>query len=285
MPRTNQALDDHVRAMKVVANAGGTIPDEWERLVGELARLSSLDHPCRARLISAILDADKTADVEALYAAALAEEAGTVDTARLLNAVRHVVSARLREVASTVAGANYAAIAKQYNEIAERFTSAATAFDPETDAVIVARDATNQQRKQWNEAESWAGELTRLSQPLATAAALAGVPNLDKTEVVLALLCQPTDQHRRQVWTAFTTRDPDRRCGRWSALTSLGVEIRALPADQLGALQPYREPKPIEVRQIPIADGITRAEKFDPEDKDYRPPPIEPRHPRTTLAG
>jgi hypothetical protein len=274
-------LDEHVKSVRAVAAAGATAPAEWEALVQRLADLSALDRPMQARLTSAIIDGDNKADVPDLFASALAEQALPTDVAKVLNAVRAVALARLHEIYAGVAQANYAAIAEQFNTAAKAFTAAAE-YDPETSAVQIAHRASEKERKQWLASEQWANELTRLLPSLVGAATLANVKGLHRTELLLPLVCAPTDEHhRRQVWQAFEVDTRERRCGRWSALHALDVPIKA--CDKLDTLTEYRAPAPMGVKTIEIARGITRQEAFDPEDG---PEPIDPRiHTGRMVAG
>ncbi|OBI52877.1 hypothetical protein [Mycobacterium sp. E787] len=265
-------LTDHVQAVRAVAAAGATIPPQWQALTERLAAVTALDRPMQARLTAAIIDGTDD-DVPQLFAAALAEQAPPGDVARVVNALRHLAGAKLRELYAGVAVSNYGHVAKQYNVAAKGFGDAASGFDPETSAVDIAHHATEKQRKSWLAAEQWSAELTRLAVPLAQAAALAGVRGIDRTETLLPLLCAPTEQHhRRHVWTAFTTTDPEKRCGRWSALHALGVEIRALPSDELTSIIEFAAPPPLEVRHVQIDTGVTRREVHDPCDPGYQAP-------------
>jgi hypothetical protein len=85
-------------------------------------------------------------------------------------------------------------------------------------------------------------------------------------DVVLLPLCvDTTDQHRRVVWEAGDNTGG--RCKRWSALHAKGVTIRALPADQVASFEPYRPPKPLQERWMPVAPlGTYETVVVDPED-------------------
>ena len=74
---------------------------------------------------------------------------------------------------------------------------------------------------------SHANQLSRLIDPLAAAAALAGVDGTDSDTTRLPLCVNVEGHHRRQLWTAWVRRDG--RCNRWSALHQLGATIRAYP--------------------------------------------------------
>lgn len=96
---------------------------------------------------------------------------------------------------------------------------------------------------------------------LAAAASLCGIAT-GQQEQLLALVCDPGGLHRRRVWEAWNTTG---RTGRWTPLVTLGVVIRAADLD---GFTPYRAPKPMEVKQIPVARGAVRFEQVDPEDAE-----------------
>src|SRR5262249_22528557 len=87
--------------------------------------------------------------------------------------------------------------------------------------------------------------------------------------VLIALSVNVTDQHRRRVWEAWESTGG---CGRWSALHAAGLAIRALPADQLDAFEPYRSPKPLQEQLVPISPmGTYENVVVDPEDPQLPP--------------
>ena len=81
-------------------------------------------------------------------------------------------------------------------------------------------------------------------------------------ECLLALCVDVTGLHRRRVWECWERTDG--RTSRWSALIGIGAVLRAAALD---GLQPYRRPRPMEVRQVRVGIGI-RQEPFDPEDEE-----------------
>ena len=95
---------------------------------------------------------------------------------------------------------------------------------------------------------------------LSAAASLAGVP-IDQ-EHLIALTVDTDGIHRRKVWSAWERTDG--RTSRWGALIGIGAVLRAAALD---GLQPYRRPRPMEVRQVRVGIGI-RQEPFDPEDEE-----------------
>ena len=98
---------------------------------------------------------------------------------------------------------------------------------------------------------------------------------------MLALIADPRDAHRRRVWEAF--RVTGGRTGRWGALVKLGVTLRAWPADELDAFEPYREPKRLETKMFPVAGepfGTYQRVVIDPEDADEPQPEVEAVEPK-----
>ena len=128
--------------------------------------------------------------------------------------------------------------------------------------------------------QSHADQLSRLIDPLAAAAALAGVTDTDQDTIRIPLCVTSTVIIAASLWTAWITTTG--RCNRWSALHHLGVTIRAADID--GGIEAYREPKAMEHREEHIRDETgrvvaTRRVEADPEDADFRPEPIDPRRP------
>ena len=97
---------------------------------------------------------------------------------------------------------------------------------------------------------------------LQAAAALAGTPDTEKGEVMIALTIDAAGLHRRRVWEAW--RHVAGRTGRWGALLRIGATIRA---HDLDGFTPYRPPRPMEVKQVPHGIGIRQVPQ-DPEDDE-----------------
>lgn len=268
-------LTEHCRLVEAVADAGVAPPDAWLHLRDRLTGfLGWGDAPMRARLVAAIVDGDPDADIAALRASAFAE----LQTApKVISAVRTAVAARLRETYAAAALDNYGKVATVFDGWATKFATTAAAVDVETPGSEMV-DQPDKAREAWLDAERAAHHLTKTMGTLHTAARLAGVPESGprgiggKDAVLLPLCANPTDQHRCAVWEAWTNIEG--RCGRWSALHAAGVPIRAMPADQIGSFEPYREPKPLREGWISIAPmGTYERAIVDPED----PQPAEPK--------
>jgi hypothetical protein len=196
------------------------------------------------------------------------------------------VHPELLEVYAPVAKPIYAKAAEKFDATATAFSSAASVVDCESPAVQMV-NRPDVERTGWTQAESLAAKLTTLVPVVSTAASLGGIdgidPNVPNDTVLLPLVCDPADRHRRRIWEAFTIKDPqnDGRCGRWGRLLKVGATIRACPIDEHAS---YRECRPPEHRKVEFARGQYRTEVHDPEDADHRPPPIDPRRPRGRMV-
>jgi hypothetical protein len=270
-------IHDHVTLVRAAAAGGAVIPAEWEALRQRLDNLTNIGgnhNPMLDRLISALIDGTD-ADIPALYAAALAEANDTAK-GKVVGPTRHAVLAKMRALYGKAATKNFGLVGAKFNETAKQFADRATLIDPETTALAIIdalaeTDNPDEVRQAWNDVESYAHRLDELVPALATAAALAGIPNTDTEPVLLALVCHPGDKHRRRVWEAWTSQGT---CGKWAALHRLGVTIRAYRADQVASFINYPEPKEIEHRLTPVPGqiGVYTTTQHDPESADYTPP-------------
>lgn len=280
------SLADHIDLVETVAAAGVDPPEEWRALHTRLRSFLDLDHsdeiPLRTQLADAIIGG-AAANIPMLRALALAEVANGQQVLTITGHVRNAVHAKMVELYDPVAA--YAAVAEKFNKIASDFTAAAAIADPEmaAAAMIVTPDKT---RRAWLSSESYANQLSRLLDPLAAAASLAGIPNTDTDAVRLPLVADLSGCHRRRAWEAYIVTDAnnDGRASRWGRLARAGAVLRACPLDEH---QRYAEPKPMETReeQIRDADGrvvASRRVPFDPEDGVVEP--IDPRRPGKTSS-
>ncbi len=168
---------------------------------------------------------------------------------------------------------------KPFYGIAAEFTEQARLTNLEASAAE-AHTLPEDQRQAWLAGEQAAHRLDKLLPVLTAAAQLAGLA-INDDSALIGLCCQiPPEAHRRRCWEAWLASG---RCGRWSKLISLGVTIKAT---ELGAFTPIPECQPIELRQVPIAQGVYRTEKHDPFDPDYKPAvqQMEPHRQRTGKA-
>jgi hypothetical protein len=147
-------------------------------------------------------------------------------------------------------------VVAEFDWVTTKFSVNAAKGDPEADgeSIVGQPDAV---RTGWLDAHRFAAEIDRLVVPLVAAGDLCGVrlPRRDGDAVLLPMVCDPNDLHRRCVWEARGCNGS--RCRHWSALVALGVTIRAWPADQLAEFQPYRQPKPLVSRQFPRSQAET----------------------------
>ena len=273
---TREPLDQHIKLVDLIAALAPPPPDwvavrdRWDQFM-ELAAV-----PIRDRLVSAIVGGD--GDIPMLRALACSE-AGAGSRADVIVEVRGRVYPELIRLYAEAAADNYALVGKQFDSVAAKFTTAAgKCGDHEASSEDVVGQP-NTVRDAWLDAAKHAAELDRLVPVLRAAAELAGISTADDT-VLLPLLVDPGDAHRRRVWEAFKADGV--RTGRWGALAGLGVRIRAC---ELLELAPYRLPKPLVHKQFPAAGpdnrGVYQAVTIDPEDEGYEPPG-EPR--RRALA-
>ena len=278
---TTDPLDDHLELVRIVSGADVAAPPEWRALAGRLGDFLALDnfdqHPLRDQLAAAIVGGTDAA-IPVMRSLALAEVANQAQVQMITTGVRNAVHQRMREVYD--APAAYAQIAEKFNTAAKRFVDAASTVDVETDAASML-EQPDKIRRSWLDAEGFGNQLSKLIDPLAAAASLAGVPDTDSDTTRLPLCVDVDGHHRRKLWTAWSQSGG--RCGRWSALHQLGVEIRAANID--GGLEAYRLPAAMETREETIrnsdgqAVGIRRV-PFDPEDNPSALPPIDPRKPQ-----
>jgi hypothetical protein len=260
--------------------------------------------PVLDRLADAVVDGN-TSEMDVLFACALAEAASTPAAHNdVISGIRDRIHRRIRDRYAMTAVPTYEAVAAQFNSAADKLTDAFRAVDIEAPAEQIL-NRPDKERKMWTDAAVQADELTRLMGALHAAAGLAGCEDTD--EALIALCVDPTQAHRREVWTAWETEESEAkaartaanhlpfsdtmtmptpsRCGRWSALLRAGAIIRACPADEFSE---YRKPKPMVERTINGAGGPQRI-LLDPEDPDYQPlqPPTfvaPPRAGRITVS-
>ena len=255
------AIGTHRERVAVIAEHGGTVPAAYRKAEQRWEAWQELsnDQPLAA-LTDAYADGADETTLATLRAAALISEVATpVQLATVRNAPAPAAHAALRAAYAPQATKNYARVAEQYTATAQEFTRLASIIDPETDARHLV-SADEDTRRAWLEAELIAGKLDTLATVLADAALLAGT-NVKSDAAMIGLLTDPRTAHRRRVWEAWNSNG---RCGKWSALIALDVDLRA--AD-LAEHRPYREPRPLEVQHIRGNIGV-RSVTIDPEDDD-----------------
>ena len=254
-------ISDHRARVARIAEHGGTIPSAYRKAENRWDAWieASNDQPLTA-LAAAYADGADEDTLATLRASALITETATApQLATVRNSVAPSAYAALRAAYAPTAVKNYTKLAEQYNSTAAEFVRLADVIDPESDARNLV-SADEETRRAWLEAEMVAGKLDALTSILADAAILAGV-NVNSEPALIGLLTDPKSAHRRRVWEAWTSNG---RCGKWSALIALDVDLRA--AD-LAEHRPYREPRPLEVQHIRGNIGV-RSVTIDPEDDD-----------------
>jgi hypothetical protein len=274
MPNTllRERFRDYLEAVQTLADAGIPPPKAWTELRDRYEAYRHLDMPACSKLIDAVIAPAKTTDVTTWHALSIAERVGHTMTgiqADIDQAVAAAVEQRLRELYAPAAAGNYDKAAARFDTAAAAFTAAATTTDVEADAAEMVK-APDDQRDAWLEAERYAAELDSLVPLLTVAAQLAGVDVNPDDGTELTMCANPTDAHRRPLWTAWS--DKQGRTGRWGQLAKIGAQIRS---GSLGDITPYRRPRDIETRQVPVPGqvGIYQFVTFDPETDE---PPAEP---------
>lgn len=256
---TLTAIGNHRERVALIARHGGTVPAAYSKAE---KRWEAWNEMSTASPMTALTDAyadgaDETTLATLRAAALIAEVANPVQLATIRNSVTPAVHAALRAAYAPQAVKNYSKLAEQYDSAAAEFTRLADVIDPETDArKLVSADENT--RRAWLEAELIAGKLDTLATVLADAAQLAGT-NVKGDPAMIGLLTDPKSAHRRRVYEAWNSNG---RCGRWSALVALDVDLRAADLDEH---RPYREPRPIENRHVRGNTGFYTVE-IDPED-------------------
>ena len=254
-------ISDHRARVARIAEHGGTVPaayrkaeQRWDAWIE-----ASNDQPLAA-LTNAYADGADEDTLATLRAAALITETATApQLATVRNSVAPAAYAALRAAYAPQAVKNYTKLAEQYNSTAAEFVRLADIIDPESDARNLV-SADEDTRRAWLEVEMIAGKLDALAPILADAAQLAGT-SIDSKPALIGLLADPKSAHRRRVYEAWNSNG---RCGRWSALIALDVDLRAADLDEH---RPYREPRPLEVQHIRGNIGV-RSVTIDPEDDD-----------------
>lgn len=263
---TENPFNTHVDLVRAVADAGVEPPEQWTALHARFTAFTETPGGAVDRLAAAIVDGDPADDlrIDALVEAVAAAQPQVA--ASVVNVVRTAVTDRLRTIYADAAVENYSAVAAKFNTLAAKLTAAVDIVDLEAEAAGMVT-ANSKARTAWSEAPGIAAELDALLPALAAAATLAGAPTAHGPLLTLPLVCDTTGHHRRRAWDAWAATG---RTGRWSALITEGIVVRAHPNPV--EVQPYRRPKPLEQRTV-TTGGETRAVTVDPEDPDYEPAP------------
>lgn len=259
MARFVSDLDILTGRVKLVEKAGIALPDRFIAVRQRLTDWQGLRNatPCRDRLVAAAADPDSLDDIPALRAAAHAEATASPKVSTAVLAGFHRA---LREAWRPDAATVYNQAADMFDHAAEQLAAAAALIDPEADPETVVSESAAK-RTAWAAAPLHANDLNRLIDPLRAAAWLAGADTYGSDQLLLALLTDPKNAHRRRIWQAWETRDG--RTKRWGALLAAGADLRA--HRHLDRLQPYRRPAPLEVT-TEVRGGLTFRTTHDPED-------------------
>jgi len=259
-------IDSFLHDVDAIVAQGGAVSENFTRIVNgwEAAKTGPTTADLEARILEAIATGDAVVVEQSMTAAAVA----TITRSPIREPVARGILPALRSAYAATAVDNYSTVAAKFDEAAARFVACASATDVTAEAErIVALSA--KERAGWMDSAVIAAELDALLAALVNAANLAGIATTDSsggllTGSLIALACDPAGAHRRRTFEAWSTRG---RCGKWAALLALGAKIRAATLD---AFEPYRECKPLEVRQQRSGMGV-RQYTIDPEDQDYTP--------------
>ena len=261
----NNTFHRHMADVETLAAHGVPAPAEWLGLRERFAAYVELATPISDRLAAEILDpgGGDGGDVATLRALALAEQSATsVEDEAVNEIIRRAVHGRMVEIYRPHAERAYRTIAKRFDSAAAAFVNAAKLVDVEADAATLVR-APQRDRDAWFAAPTLAGACDDWLAVLMAAGRLAGTPAADDdTEIEITLTVDAKWLHRRRVWEAWNATG--RRAGRWSALHTLGAEIRAHGKPE--RLEPYRAPKPLEMRWTQGVHGGGEKLIIDPED-------------------
>lgn len=256
------SLGQFTAAVTQMVAAGGSVTSEYERLSDRLHEYHDNEYSAQRQLIEALKGDTPVERVGELRALAMAELTGAVNLASINQGVTAALAPVIRAEYAKTAAANYATMADKFNAIAKTFTAAAKTIDPETPAEALIH-ASEAKRRAWTNAGVAAMELTEALPLLMDAARLAG-KTLPNNDAALGLVVDTGTLHRRRVWEAWETTEG--RCGRWSALHTLGAPIQATPLEEFTL---YREPRPIETQYVRGSSGGHRPVQVDPEDVDH----------------
>jgi hypothetical protein len=227
--------------------------DSFERTAG---------HPAAVDSLAAAVAAGENEALPVLFAASLAEVAGTAQAAaEVVSQVRQRVQRKIRDRMAENGTATYTVIAGLFDAATAAFMAATAAVDVEASADAVV-DLSDKARKLWRSAPNLADDLDRVAIALHSAAVLAGIAADDPAGKIL--VCVDADGTEtdaiRAAWDIKETQLRNARsaannsvftdhptvimsrCGRWSALLRAGAVIRPCPADELIE---HRRPKPI----------------------------------------
>ena len=175
----DEARDPHIAfdgRIRLLTRAGIQLPDDFTVLQQQLKDFQrNAGTPIRDRIAEAIISGDNSADMDALWALALAESTPNKQLqAEVFEAVRRSVNRRLREIVADHATDYYQQIADLFDKAAKSFTAAAAVVDPElpSDAIVSASDKVRNARVN---AETHVRELNSVRPVLRAAAVLAGM--------------------------------------------------------------------------------------------------------------
>ncbi|WP_216897603.1 hypothetical protein [Nocardia alni] len=234
---------NHVQAVEMVESAGGQVPAEWTRIREAYeTKYVYRSESFSLRLVEMIVDAKSSGDdVSELRAITLADAVGSVQgtlqgssygtaSSHLDTEVRRSIAGKLIAQYNKVADPNLKVVAKAFDDDWKLFTEYSAKVDPELTSDKVVRLPKDEQNA-WLELEAIAqrldARLTVLGEAFNMASSVVRVTNGDdNTYLPLVLAPTAVGLERLAVWNAWNATG--NRCGRWSALLTLGEPVKAV---------------------------------------------------------
>lgn len=259
-------LNNQQRIAKVqtIIDAGGTVTDEYARLIERRALFTTAELNVLERLTDAVIGDGDEGEISELWALATANQVATpVAVATVRNTVDRTIATRLFHEYAITAEENYNLLRDRFNSEADAFTKAHQIIPATVEAATLVT-APEKTRKAWSDGQTRAAGLAGLVPLLVLAAELAGTRVTHPTAPI-GLIADVDGLHRRRVWEAWEQG--------WTALLELGAKIQAPTLD---GYRDYREPRPLETQHVRSGIGW-RPVEVDPEDAGYDPHAEQPR--------
>ncbi|MFD2674813.1 hypothetical protein [Gulosibacter bifidus] len=240
--RYNDTRNHHLLVNKL-KEYGGTVTKRYEQISQRLDNLVQ-DKITGAvqQLADAVMAGTTGTDLIPFIANANTE---VTNNPQALAQAREIIFETLEtEYLTNSATKNYETARQHFNNIGKRFKKATTIAPAGTTANDIAT-GTAEQRAAWIDTQALPNELDKAWTQLRLAAAATGKIT-DTGEHYLGLAINPQQAKRRDIWQAWTADQ------HWTAILNTGAIIEA---PELDKHEPYREPKPLEYRQLRIPDG------------------------------
>lgn len=252
------------RRLNRIAAAGIELPADFIQLQTRLkAFFNTAGTPVKDRIITAIIDGDKNADLPLLRAVALAESIRDNQLRKdFADDIAAGVHTKLRALYNQHGRTNYATLAAKFDEHAQAFTAAAQQVDIEAPADVVVQ-MVGADLDAWRSALHHAQAMTNLLPALAAAATLCDIGDDNNKDEQLSLVVDTEGHDRQALWAAWDTDETERlarareeagdifsrptvphtRTGRWGALIRLGARIRAVKLEDFESYPRRQHPE------------------------------------------